>query len=268
MIYPAPKIETDLIAIPDSTTVFAIGDVHGQADAFHSMLVHIKNIDTGSNKRILVHTGDIADRGPKNLKAIEYLLDAQKLTNTDEVYLLPGNHELMYLDAFEDQLCCDNWLNNGGWKVLREMRAASPENTLADLHDDILDLCKWKTLIQSMPSHFKIGNVIFVHAGIAPYLDTIEQLAVSQSEHRYTKAHWAWIRDDFLCHEGGFKGDIIVHGHTPALRHNHPIDTTAVALMDLLDTHNRINIDAGAAHSPQVGGVMIENGSYQILIAT
>jgi hypothetical protein len=30
---------------------------------------------------------------------------------------------------------------------------------------------------------------------------------------------------------------------------------------------SRINIDAGAAHSPQVGAVLIENGKYEIMVA-
>jgi serine/threonine protein phosphatase 1 len=265
MIHKTGITATNLITIPDNISVFGIGDVHGQADAFYEMLTHIKNTDTGDNHRILVHTGDIADRGPQNLKSIEYLLDAQNLAGVDEVCLLPGNHELMYFDALSDPMDEYLWLQNGGYAVFKEMSKISSEHTLQEQHNDILDLCRWKTLIQQSPSHYQIGNVIFVHAGVGPLAHYRDTLALTQDDHRNETDHWAWVRDNEIRQPDSWDGNIIVHGHTPALRPG-AITSGSLAVMNWLGV-SRINIDAGAAHSPQVGAVLIENGKYEIMVA-
>ena len=81
----------------------AVGDVHGQFDAFVAILQHAGLIDnhlnwTGSPDR-LVQIGDILDRGPQAEEA-DVLLDkiqTQAAESGGEVIRLVGNHELEIL---------------------------------------------------------------------------------------------------------------------------------------------------------------------------
>jgi len=71
----------------------------------------------------------------------------------------------------------------------------------------------------SMPNHVRMGNYLFVHAGIHP------QLGLSMLDRDWRKlpssgadedADPLWIRGPFLTYEGKHQeGVIVVHGHTP-----------------------------------------------------
>src|SRR5215510_13805533 len=65
------------------TTIVAIGDVHGDFDAFCAILKRVGLIDaqhqwTGS-KSTLVQTGDLIDRGAKGREAMEFLISLEKM---------------------------------------------------------------------------------------------------------------------------------------------------------------------------------------------
>ena len=81
--------------------LFVIGDVHGQAQALAAALNTIAAIPRAGNRRRLVFLGDIVDRGPHSLDAIKLTMSAADRVDADDVVLLPGNHELMLLDALE-----------------------------------------------------------------------------------------------------------------------------------------------------------------------
>ncbi len=81
--------------------IIAIGDLHGDYDAFEAILLDAGLMD--SRKRwtgddtILVQTGDVPDRGPDSLRIIKRLQDLQKRAarKGGRVITLVGNHESM-----------------------------------------------------------------------------------------------------------------------------------------------------------------------------
>ncbi|HXM67505.1 MAG TPA: metallophosphoesterase [Candidatus Acidoferrum sp.] len=90
-------------ALPDKATerLVAVGDVHGDFDDFclilkRTGLVDDQNHWTGGNAT-LVQTGDLVDRGPKGLEAMDLLMSLEKeaATNGGRVVPLLGNHEVM-----------------------------------------------------------------------------------------------------------------------------------------------------------------------------
>ena len=91
--------------------VFAIGDVHGQADTLAATLDAIASVPRSHLVRRLIFLGDLIDRGPQSLAAISLYKSAGDLAMVDDVILLPGNHELMLLDGISepDHFICD-WL--------------------------------------------------------------------------------------------------------------------------------------------------------------
>ena len=85
----------------DEPTIIAVGDIHGDYEAFRSILSEASLIDsdgdwTGGDK-IFVQTGDIPDRGPDTRRILEHLQKLQKQAKKSkgEVVTLLGNHEAL-----------------------------------------------------------------------------------------------------------------------------------------------------------------------------
>src|SRR5881296_3696391 len=81
--------------------IIAIGDIHGDLDAFLGILQRAHLVDpsrrwAGGNS-ILVQTGDFLDRGPKARAVMDLLMSLQKDAPRQggRVMVLMGNHEAM-----------------------------------------------------------------------------------------------------------------------------------------------------------------------------
>ncbi len=97
--YGVPASARTIETVPSK--IIAIGDLHGDYDAYISILNRAALIDSDDKwigqDAILVQTGDIADRGPDSLKIIRHLKKLRKQAEKDggEVITLIGNHEAM-----------------------------------------------------------------------------------------------------------------------------------------------------------------------------
>jgi len=91
------------------------------------------------------------------------------------------------------------------------------------------------TRLRGCPVTHRIGDLVFVHAGIDP------QRPLAQQDRRAL----LWIRDPFLDWPGPFpEGVAVIHGHTPADR------------LDL-DHPHRIDVDTGAFATGCLSAVLI-----------
>lgn len=86
---------------PEAPAIIAIGDLHGDYDAYESLmreagLINQRGRWTGGHT-IFVQTGDVPDRGPDSLKIIRHLkkLQKQAARKGGRVVTLVGNHEAM-----------------------------------------------------------------------------------------------------------------------------------------------------------------------------
>ena len=83
------------------TRIIAIGDLHGDYDAFESLLTQSGLVDNrgrwAGGKAILIQLGDVPDRGPDSLKIIQHLqkLQRQAARKRGHIIALLGNHEAM-----------------------------------------------------------------------------------------------------------------------------------------------------------------------------
>lgn len=210
---------------PDKHT-FAIGDVHGREQALNAALGEVSTL-TGEVPFDLVFLGDLIDRGPGGLAAIRHMRKAKDRLGADSVVFLPGNHELMLLDFLEGRDVADIWLMNGGMAMLDELATTVGEDAVETL-EDAMNLLRGalpdEWFNNNLKSHFRTGDLLFVHAGISPSLPLEMFLrSPSQGARKQVRAgsqHWAWIREPFLRHDGPWPQDpnlLVVHGHTPAL---------------------------------------------------
>lgn len=249
--------------------IFTIGDIHGQAGAFRSILSVLADIPRAASTRRLVLLGDVIDRGPASLEAIRLAEEAKTLAKVDDVVILPGNHELMLLDALDDPMMfMSDWLDNGGEELIQE---AAP-NCTARLLADFADIaCRavpswFLEKMRTGPTSLLIGDLLMVHAGLDPKSDAFDFLSKPRNA-AAGNDHWAWIREPFLEWQGGWGPKLnwtVVHGHTPAVCKLVTAKRFAAA-GDKLADHSRICLDAGsAAGKPQVAWAEFRDHCYRI----
>ncbi|WP_324808166.1 metallophosphoesterase [Sphingomonas sp. LY29] len=238
--------EDRLPRLPAGMRVYAVGDIHGRLDLLQDLLVQIDE-DMARNdqtRTIIVFLGDVVDRGPQSREVIESLRRFDR-SGVEPVFLL-GNHEevLLRILAGERNLV-DGWLKYGGAELLESygvsaesLRSMSGRRTIAAIREAIpLDHVRF---LESFADTLKIGDYLFVHAGIRPDVDLSLQL---QSDLR-------WIRQPFLESDTDH-GCVVVHGHT--------IEE------EVIERPNRLGIDTGAYRTGVLTAAVLEGTSRRFL---
>ncbi len=232
--------------VPDGERVYAIGDIHGRLDLLRALLAQIDADAAGRApaRTTIILLGDLVDRGPDSAGIIAAI---RQWRETRHMRILCGNHEEMFLRAFEDSTVMEAFLRFGGYETLLSygvdghalrqaapaeaqqlMRAAVPDRDIAFLH--------------SLENSIVVGDYLFVHAGIRPGIPLDGQRI------------WdlRWIREPFLGH-GADHALFVVHGHTIT---GEPDTQT-----------NRIGIDTGAYQTGRLTALGLE-GSERWLLQT
>lgn len=230
-----PKIRQP--KLPDGQRVYAVGDVHGRLDLFERLLAAIDHDDAGrppvQTSRILL--GDLIDRGPDSAGVIAR---ARQWCSEHAVDIVQGNHEELLLLSLHNAEALRGFLKFGGMQTLISygldeefIRSAEPEALQRAMAAAIPagDLA----FMESFGKLIRIGDYLFVHAGVRPNTPLDNQLGQD----------CRWIREPFLSHDSDF-GACIVHGHTITARP----DVRA----------NRIGIDTGAFIHGQLTALGIE----------
>ena len=174
---------------------FAIGDIHGCFEKLVSLLKWCDAIGAGKKAKY-VFLGDYVDRGLQTRRAVELLIERQRL-DPRRIICLRGNHEQMLLQASRpDRSDRDlmTWLKNGGEQTLESYSA-----------DDPLDLprehLQW---FASLPFVHCESHRAYVHAGVRPGTPLNDQI----------QDDLLWIREPFLSSYES-RDMFVVHGHTP-----------------------------------------------------
>lgn len=250
------------------TQTFAIGDVHGQAEALGDLLTHLAGIERHGAERELVFLGDLIDRGPDTLGTVQRTFEARDAF--EKVTLLPGNHELMLLAALKGST--DSallWMGNGGHEVLDELQLPPKTNwddTFAALEAALPK--DWRKTYEHGPTHLRRGrdnDALFIHAGIHPHLPIDSFLARPRLER--DEMHWAWIRQPFLDWQGGWEQHglrLVIHGHSPATTQPIEDEATLEKLLDHTEGHGCICLDAGSMRRPQVAAVEFVEDQHRL----
>lgn len=150
------------IAVNGDFTVAAISDLHGQYDLAIELLQNNKIIDANNRWQFaenhLVITGDIFDRGDKQMEILWFLyeLEKQALAAGGNVHLLLGNHEVMVLNARLD------YLHQKYFKVADILGTLYP-----NLFSERSVQGKW---LRSKNVLANINGNLFLHAGLHPKL--------------------------------------------------------------------------------------------------
>ena len=238
--------------------VYAIGDIHGQAEELDRVCALIER-DGGADARV-IFLGDYTDRGPDSRGVVERLIAGRDEGRPWTV--LMGNHDRLFARFVDEGALRDprmptkyTWLHPsiGGGRTLASYGVEVPGD--AELEAVSADAARAETIRRAAADAVPEGHVaflagldamhvtadqVFVHAGIRPGLpleaQDVEDLL--------------WIRDAFL---GDLRdhGRLVVHGHTqiPVARHH----------------GNRLNLDGGAGFGRPLTAARIEGRRAWIL---
>jgi len=256
--------------------IFAIGDIHGRSDLLAALLDEAAREPRRADARAIVFLGDLIDRGPDSLGAIDLAIEAAERIGAERAIGLMGNHEAMMrlgLDPAtapaDASAALAAWIRNGGDRVLAELpgldiEALGPETALSAIRAALPPrTAQW---LAALRPHWRSRDILFVHAGVNPRFNLEAFLAVPWNtplrlldEDR----HWAWVRWPFLDHEPGpegWSGFFVVHGHTPN-------DAKPYAShRDQIDCF-RLNLDSGSGFTGVAAMAIIRGDRCEVVAA-
>jgi serine/threonine protein phosphatase 1 len=231
-------------------SLYVIGDIHGQMAMLDVALDRIA-ADGGADAP-MISLGDLVDRGPDSRAVIDTFLTGQ-IEGRDWT-VLKGNHDRMFQNFIEDARLNDprvvsgvDWLNPrlGGVATLASYGLSVGENyspeELATATREVVPATH-REFLQEMPLYHQVGDLLFVHAGIAPGVPLDRQ----------TEDDLLWTRAPFLDHTEPHPW-LVVHGHT--------------ALEAPAHYGNRINLDSGAGYDRPLTVAVFEAGKVWMLEA-
>ena len=142
--------------------LLAIGDLHGNLQSLLSLMIGNKIIDAAFNwiwgNGQIVFIGDLFDRGCQVTELIWFVqhFESQAQINGGRVHLILGNHEIMALIG-DHRYLNEKYRNICEYFSMNYWEFYTPDSELG-------------RFIRSKPAILKIGDILFVHAGIGPEL--------------------------------------------------------------------------------------------------
>lgn len=194
--------------------IFTIGDIHGCFDSLKELVENKIQLQK-DDKLILL--GDYIDRGDKSKEVVDFIIELSE--NGYDVIPLMGNHEVLLLDAFEDEINISKWIQNGGNETLKSFKI----NSLKDIESKYIEFFK------GLRYYYLFEDYLFVHAGfndnlLNPFTDYYSMLW--KCKETYTNP----LLSD----------KTIIHGHNPV--------SVAKCKEIVLSKHPVINIDTGCVY--------------------
>lgn len=208
---------------------YAMSDIHGCYEKFIEMLEVIEFCE----KDELYVIGDIFDRGKEPLKILDYIKDH------NNIYLLKGNHELMYERFYKSKAEGEgfdiSWFMNGGQITYIKIMKRGEEFNVS-LYE----------YISSLPLYKIVDDNILVHAGIK-FPKEYDKLSIKEIMDIQDEDTLMWYREN-IGHEKKIKGYNIICGHTPVQVINNSYED--VKILNINDTYY---IDCGCVFSEAKG---------------
>ncbi len=228
-------------SIPSGKRIYAIGDVHGRLDLLEQLFTIIQrdNAERPSASVTILMLGDLIDRGPSSAELIARCKAMSE--QSKRFIILKGNHEAMMVDALHGSFpALGLWLKQGGgaalvsWGVPQDLIELGPTEDLLIFARSVIppEHVAW---LSGLPLTHRLGNCLFVHAGLRPGVSLARQ----------DPRDLLWIRGDFTDSTADL-AFVVIHGHSvrqaaPELR------------------FGRLGIDTGAYRTGRLTAVGLEN---------
>lgn len=227
--------------------IYVVGDVHGECEQLKEL---IKKMQLKPEDELYI-LGDIIDRGPDSVKALQFLM------SLPNCHCIAGNHEVMLLENMkfllneitddslnhvseQNMALLANWINNGALGTISELSKLSKQE-MKELLEFVGDFEAYVELEVNEQKY------ILVHAGLGNFSENKEL-------YDYTINELVWTRTDYEVPY--YEDVIVVTGHTP----------TQTILANprpgyIFRGNNHIAMDCGAYHSHgRLAGICLETG--------
>lgn len=203
-IEPVP----DIFDEPDR--LIAISDIEGNFDGLISFLRNNHVIDANfdwnfGNGHFLIN-GDLVDRGafPMAILWLIYKLEKQAEEAGGRVHVVLGNHDLMNIQGWFD------YAHTDFQKAVRAVTGMpETDHAFRFLYSDRHEIGRW---LRSKPAVLKIGNLLFVHAGLShellPFRLTIPVINQIVRQNLDRDFYFSSTRDPVINTVMGKKGPI------------------------------------------------------------
>lgn len=174
---------------------YVMSDIHGCYETFLKMLKRINF----SNNDILYILGDVVDRGPEPIQALQYIMSKKN------IFMIKGNHEVMMLECLLGDDIYNNvlWGQNGGDITWDQFMYLSEEE-----QNDMLKYLK------ELPNYIIVDDKILVHAGLYPPKILKNKDMEYNMKHQY-EDDLLWSRDEFIFSPTNIENYTVIFGHTP-----------------------------------------------------
>jgi serine/threonine protein phosphatase 1 len=234
-----------LVIETPATVIYAIGDVHGCLNELKRVEQRIVDDPVEGNlRKLVVLLGDYVDRGPNSAGVLDHLL-APAPAGIERICLC-GNHDDAMADFVRNPAGHLPWLDVGGYETLfsygidaEPMVRASRFSTLREEMAARIP-ARHLAFIDQLPVCARVGEVLFVHAGVEPGRTLDEQRDTDMM----------WIREPFLTYGPGIPLTV-VHGHTPSV--------------DITTGPGRIGIDTAAYATGRLTALRVQGGAFYLL---
>ena len=263
------------LGVSPEAEVFVVGDIHGRSDLLAALIDEAAREPKLRDRRAIVFLGDLVDRGPDSLGAIDLAIGAKARVGADEAVALMGNHEAMMRLALDPETpwadaidALDTWIANGGDRTMAEFVETdeAPEDLDALLKTARAALPpRVRAWLESLRASWRSGDMLFVHAGVNPQVELEAFLALPWNTplaRLDEDRHWAWVRWPFLEYRPlkGFSGFFVVHGHTPNDARRDPSHADQIAGF-------RLNLDAGSGMTGMAKMAIIRGRQAEVVAA-
>lgn len=222
---------------------WVIGDIHGCIHTFRAL---VEKLELQENDCLYL-LGDYIDRGMDSRAVIDFIFTLKKQA-AFQVIPLMGNHEYMLMYAREDPAFFQLWMLNSGITTLRDFHliyeGLPDQSIISKIPRAYMDFFTGLKMYEEIPGFF-LCHGCFEGNAPNPIDDTSSMI-------------WGRIEkypEHFL------KGNILVHGHTPA-------SLDAISKNVENPSAKIINLDAGCVYknTPFLGNLIaLELGSRRLV---
>ena len=176
LLAAAPPVRPVRLAdpVPDTFSgvarIVAVGDVHGDVEAFKEVLRLAKVIDARGKwiggKTHLVQTGDVPDRGDRTREAFELLMRLEKeaLAAGGRVHALLGNHEVMNMLGDLRYITSGELASFADQSPAPDTEGSKGTNGHRTAYGPLGRYGRW---LRTHPAVIRINDTLFVHGGVS-----------------------------------------------------------------------------------------------------
>lgn len=225
------------IVVPYDARLFFCSDIHGEISF---LLKSLDSLGFKKGKDILVHAGDLIDRGTESFKTAKFFCTDK----SGSFHSVLGNHDLF---AVEQDL--DNWFFNGGQWILDDLPTHEDKSLFSEMMKQLPFIIEVETQ----------DNLIGVTHACVPYEFENWQDFVKQTVQNPNKGllhEIVWQREfveykdnDFYKNATILGIDFTVHGHTP--------------IKQPLFVSNRLHIDTGLVYGKHLTIAEFKNNQFE-----